>query len=59
MLSLGCVCYIYSAYLSGVRFWLQDPVPRKVFADAAVKTDMSTQVSCLSFCIPPRWRLTD
>lgn len=30
------------AYHSGVRCMFQDPVPRKVFADSSVKTDMST-----------------
>lgn len=30
------------AYLSGVRYWLQNPVPRELFADSSVKTDMST-----------------
>ena len=42
MLSLVCVCYFFSAYLSGVRCRLYNPVPQKVFADATVKTDMST-----------------
>ena len=42
MLSLGAYAIFVSAYLSGVRCMFQDPVPRKVFADSSVKTDMST-----------------
>lgn len=50
MLSLGCVCYILSIP-SGVRYVPQDPVPRKVFADTAVKTDMSTYPHAFSYCV--------
>ena len=42
MLSLGVYAIFLSAYRSGVRCMFQDPVPRKVFADSSVKTDMST-----------------
>ena len=41
MLSLECVCYAHSIS-SGVRYVSSNPVPRKVFADTTVKTDMST-----------------